>query len=73
MSVCGELGGDPLAAPVLAGLGIQKLSMAPASFSRIKRNLSLYSMEELRKLSGEVCRLATAAEVKDLLRQRFQT
>lgn len=72
LSVCGELGGDPLAAPVLVGLGIQKLSMSPASFSRIKRNLSLYSMEELRKLSGEVCRLATAAEVKDLLHQRFQ-
>lgn len=72
LSVCGELGGDLLAAPVLAGLGIRKLSMAPASFSRIKRNLSLYSIEELRKLSSNVCQLSTAAEVKDLLHQRFQ-
>ena len=29
--ICGELGGDPLAAPVLVGLGIRKLSMSLSS------------------------------------------
>ena len=36
VSVCGEMGGDPYAAAVLAGLGMSKLSMGSASVARIK-------------------------------------
>lgn len=34
LSICGELGSDPLAVPALVGLGIQKLSMGAAAIAR---------------------------------------
>lgn len=34
--VCGETAGDPLAAPVLVGLGCDSLSMVPAALPRVK-------------------------------------
>ena len=43
VSLCGELGGDPDAAMLLIGIGIENLSMNPASIPRVKkavRNIS---------------------------------
>ncbi|NUM43216.1 MAG: phosphoenolpyruvate--protein phosphotransferase [Anaerolineales bacterium] len=36
VGVCGELAGDPVAAPVLIGLGVKELSLNPAGIPRIK-------------------------------------
>ncbi len=38
ISVCGELGGDLVAAPVLLGLGMRKLSMSKTSVPAIKES-----------------------------------
>ncbi len=49
---CGELAGDPRFTPLLAGLGIQELSMSPASIApvrRIIRRMSMYDAEQLTK------------------------
>ncbi|MBI4770423.1 MAG: phosphoenolpyruvate--protein phosphotransferase [Chloroflexi bacterium] len=37
--VCGELAGDPLAAPLLIGLGITELSMSPPAIPRVKQTI----------------------------------
>ena len=71
LGVCGELAGDPLAAPVLAGLGIRELSMAPGSFPPVREALSRFPLEALEALARDVCRQATAAEVEALLRRKF--
>jgi phosphotransferase system enzyme I (PtsP) len=50
VSVCGEMAGDPAAVPLLVGMGVDILSMSPASLSRVKsviRNLSRRRSEEL--------------------------
>ncbi|GAB4578313.1 MAG: phosphoenolpyruvate--protein phosphotransferase [Anaerolineales bacterium] len=36
VGVCGELAGDPVAAPVLIGLGVKELSLNPAGVPRVK-------------------------------------
>ncbi len=39
VSVCGEIAGDPKFAPLLLGLGIQDLSMAPVNLPRVKQRI----------------------------------
>jgi phosphoenolpyruvate-protein phosphotransferase len=57
VAVCGELGGDPAGAVVLAGLGIDELSMEPTSFGAVKRALGSVRLDEAQ----EVARGAMAA------------
>lgn len=40
ISVCGELGGDPDAAVMMAGMGIRKLSMNASGIAKVKQRLS---------------------------------
>ena len=54
ISVCGEIAGDPRFTPLLLGLGIRTLSMAPASLPRVKQRLRTLSMAEAIRLAGQV-------------------
>jgi phosphotransferase system enzyme I (PtsI) len=68
LGVCGELAGDPLAAAVLIGLGIRRLSMGVSSVANIKKLISGLSIERAEKLAVLVKGLATAAEVEICLK-----
>ena len=52
--VCGELAGDPLAVPVLVGLGVDELSMNPSAIPRVKSVLRVISVDEAQMLAGQV-------------------
>jgi phosphoenolpyruvate-protein phosphotransferase len=67
VAVCGEAAGDPKLAPLLVGLGVEELSMAPASIPIIKELLSRYTMGQLTRLAERALRLTTLAEVSALL------
>lgn len=47
VSVCGEMGGNIIYAPLLVGLGIHELSMSASSIASIKERLSLFTSDEL--------------------------
>lgn len=50
VSVCGEMAGDPAAALVLIGMGVDSLSMSASSLTRVKwviRNVSLKRAQDL--------------------------
>lgn len=64
ISVCGELGGDPLVAPVLVGLGLRKLSMSASAVAKIKRVLSSYTIVQMEELAKKVLLSKTAQEAK---------
>lgn len=66
--VCGEMGGDPLAAPVLLGLGMRRLSMGIASVARIKKVITGLDMGYAKELAQKVKTLATADEVEAYLK-----
>ncbi|MBC6468835.1 phosphoenolpyruvate--protein phosphotransferase [Actinomadura alba] len=51
VSVCGEAAGDPLLAPVLAGLGIDKLSMAPRGVAAVRAALAEHDMAACRRMA----------------------
>ncbi|MDR1915192.1 MAG: phosphoenolpyruvate--protein phosphotransferase [Synergistaceae bacterium] len=69
--VCGEMGGDRLAVPVLVGLGLRKLSMGISSVARIKRVLSTLTMERVARLAEAVKNLPTAADVEAYLEKNI--
>ena len=67
VSICGEMGGDPLAIPALIGLGVEKFSMNAASIAPAKRVICGLDMDEASELAREAQRLKTASEVRKLL------
>ena len=71
LSVCGELGGDPLAAPILVGLGLRKLSMSQSAACSVKMQLSAYLLSQLESIADRVCACTTAPEAEAILRHYF--
>ena len=69
LSICGEMGGNPLAAPVLVGLGVRKLSMSRTSVGKIKQILSNLTLDEMEHLSEKVQICATDAQVQETIRK----
>jgi phosphotransferase system enzyme I (PtsI) len=67
LSICGELGGDPLAVPALIGMGMRKLSMGAASIAAVKRALASFTITKAEETAAAVLKLATAGEVKKYL------
>jgi len=67
ISICGELGSDPFAIPVLLGLGLRKFSMGAASVAVVKRAISAVTIVQAEKMARKVLGFATAAEIKKFL------
>lgn len=70
--VCGEMGGDNLAASVLIGFGMRKLSMGFASVAKIKKMLAGLTIAEAEELAETAANLPTAADIEAYLREKSQ-
>jgi phosphoenolpyruvate-protein phosphotransferase (PTS system enzyme I) len=70
VGVCGEAASDPRLAPVLVGLGVGSLSMAPACVPDVRAALAERSLEECRELARRALEapgaLAARAAVAEL-------
>lgn len=69
LSICGELAGNPLVIPLLAGIGIRTLSMNDTSIAKAKRILCNIKMEEARELASEVLEMKSNIEIEKKLRE----
>ncbi|MCD6405291.1 MAG: phosphoenolpyruvate--protein phosphotransferase, partial [Planctomycetes bacterium] len=67
ISVCGEMGGDPLAAKLLVGMGFRSLSMTPASILPMKEMIRGIEIKECRRLARAAFKKETAWGVRSLL------
>ena len=65
VGICGELGGDPLAVPILLGLGLDELSMAAPAIPKVKRLIRGLAHGATGVLAAEALRLASAKEVRE--------
>jgi phosphotransferase system enzyme I (PtsI) len=70
LSVCGELAGNPITAPLLAGLGIERFSVDPLAISTIKEALSKFTVQETKDMAERVLGLATCAETENYLKMK---
>lgn len=68
VSVCGELAGSALAAPLLVGMGVDSLSMSAGSLLRVKWVVRSISRARARQLLQAALRMEEAYQVK-----RFMT
>ena len=64
VGVCGEAAADPALAPVLVGLGVTSLSMAPRALGRVSAALAAVTAEQCRAAADAVLRAATAADAR---------
>jgi len=67
VTVCGEMAGEPMMAPVLIGLGIRELSMSAVSVPEVKAMIRGTTLGEAEALVQRLKKLATAAEVRAMV------
>ncbi|MEC0310782.1 phosphoenolpyruvate--protein phosphotransferase, partial [Paenibacillus lautus] len=67
--MCGSMAGDPLAAPLLLGLGLDEWSMEASGLSRMKERLANLDRQECRELAKRVLRLDTPQAVRQALEE----
>lgn len=70
--MCGEMAGDEKAALLVAGLGLDELSMSATSIPRVKKVLRKNSYSELQALTSNVLQQNTAEDVKRLLDEHLK-
>lgn len=68
VGICGELAGDPLATPILAGLGIDELSLNPAGIPRVKSIVRNLDQEMVKPLVEEALKAESAEAVRQIAR-----
>jgi phosphocarrier protein FPr/phosphocarrier protein len=66
-AVCGGLASEPLAAPLLVGLGVNELSAVPAVIPRLKARIGGIAMADCRELARQALEADSAAAVRELL------
>lgn len=65
VGVCGEAAADPLLAPVLAGLGVSSLSMAPVALAQVGHRLGTLTLEQCRRVARAACDSDSPAHARE--------
>ena len=74
VSICGELGGDPMATMLLLGLGdLGDLSMEPHSIPKVKKIIRLIRIEEARQMADHVLSLSSVEEISRFIANEMRT
>ncbi|HEL3749580.1 TPA: phosphoenolpyruvate--protein phosphotransferase [Stenotrophomonas maltophilia] len=66
VGVCGGLAGDPFGAMLLAGLGVDELSMTPNDIPAVKARLRSTRLADLQALAGKALDCETTEQVRAL-------
>ena len=68
VDVCGEAASDPVAMPLLLGLGVDELSVGAARVGTVRDWVRALSQAEARAVAERALEAASAAEVEELVR-----
>jgi phosphocarrier protein FPr len=71
VGVYGELAGDPVAVPILVGLGVYELNMTPGSIPKVKEIISQIHMSAAESLAIQVLQADGASSVSTLAQMFF--
>lgn len=72
VSVCGEIAADPRFTPLLLGLGIQELSVAPRHLPVIKNAIRHTSIVSAHKLAEKTLTMCSTSEIEEFLTQEYR-
>jgi phosphocarrier protein FPr len=70
IGMCGELAGNPLATPILLGLGLTELSMSAPSIPAVKDAVRGLSLADAQRIAAEALALDSAEAIMRFLRER---
>ncbi len=68
VGLCGELAGNPLATPVLLGLGLGELSMSAPNIPQVKSTIQQWDLVQAQAVAQAALKLDSAETVQDYLR-----
>ena len=66
--MCGEMGGDPMAAPVLLGLGLDEFSMSASKILPTRKIITSLNKKEMEDLADKAIKCHTESEVSNLVK-----
>lgn len=69
VGMCGELAGNPLATPLLVGLGLDELSMSAPAIPAVKAAIRQTTLFDAQKLAAQALQLESAEAVAVFLRE----
>jgi phosphoenolpyruvate-protein kinase (PTS system EI component) len=67
VALCGELAADPLAAPLLLGLGLEEFSVSAPLIPELKRAISCWSAPAAERVAQEALAMDSSQSVRRLL------
>jgi phosphoenolpyruvate-protein phosphotransferase len=70
VGVCGGLASDPLAVPLLVGLGVDELSVSVPAIAAVKATICRWRLRDCLDLATDVLRCRTVAEVRAMLAEQ---
>lgn len=73
VSLCGAMASDPLAAPLLVGLGLRELSMEAAAIPEIKETIRRTTVAECEAAAEEALACESAEAVEEIVAKAFAT
>lgn len=69
VSMCGEMASDPLAIPILLGLGLHELSMNPSSILSARSQIQGLSQSQITSVKHDLLSMHTAEEVLQYMKE----
>ena len=71
VGLCGELAGDPLAAPLLLGLGLDEFSMNAPAIPQVKQIIRQLTLSQAQALAEQALALDSAEQIRDLVKSHL--
>jgi phosphoenolpyruvate-protein phosphotransferase len=69
--ICGELGSDPVAIPILIGLGMDELSVSIPAVPTVKAQVRTLNLDDIKPLAQKALACSTAQEVRELVKSHI--
>jgi len=70
--MCGEMAGDPLAAVLLLGLGLDEFSMSALSIPQIKKIIRSVRYEDAKNIADAALNMETGEEIMDFVQKSMK-
>ena len=72
VSLCGEMAADTLAMPLLVGLGLESLSISPATIPYAKRIIKSFNYKDAKKMADKCITVCYEAEIEETIQKFFE-
>lgn len=73
VAVCGGIASDPVAVPILVGLGIHELSCVPTMIPQVKSAIRALRIDACQRIAQRALAAKTAEEVRSLVRRDVES